>query len=49
MAWVALVFAGLFEIGGVIGIKGVSERKGWQYVLILALSFAASFTLSPTP
>ncbi|AYB47670.1 multidrug efflux SMR transporter [Paenibacillus lautus] len=45
MAWIALIFAGLFEIGGVIGIKGVSDRKGWRYVLILALSFAASFSL----
>lgn len=45
MAWIALVLAGLFEVGGVIGIKGVSERKGWRYVLILALSFGASFSL----
>ncbi|ANA79841.1 small multidrug resistance protein [Paenibacillus vortex V453] len=45
MAWVALIFAGLFEIGGVIGIKGVSQRKGWHYTLILALSFGISFSL----
>ncbi|MFH0071056.1 DMT family transporter [Peribacillus sp. NPDC056705] len=45
MAWIALVFAGLFEIGGVIGIKGVSQRKGWRYVLLLAGSFSISFSL----
>lgn len=45
MAWFALVLAGLCEIAGVIGIKGVSERKGWRYMLIMVLSFAASFSL----
>jgi len=45
MAWIALICAGLLEIGGVIGIKGVSQRKGWGYLLLMLASFAISFSL----
>lgn len=45
MAWIALIIAGASEIAGVIGIKGVSERKGWPYFGLMLLSFAASFSL----
>ncbi|WP_422658641.1 DMT family transporter [Paenibacillus sp. EC2-1] len=45
MAWLALILAGGFEVTGVIGIKGVSQRKGWPYLALMALSFAASFSL----
>ncbi|ANY74007.1 MULTISPECIES: DMT family transporter [Paenibacillus] len=45
MAWIALICAGLLEIGGVIGIKGVSQRKGWIYLLLMFASFAISFSL----
>ncbi len=45
MAWAAIVLAGFCEIFGVIGIKGVSQKKGLgAYVLMLA-SFAGSFLL----
>lgn len=45
MAWIALLIAGAFEVTGVIGIKGVSERKGWTYFALMILSFAGSFSL----
>ncbi|SMF66621.1 paired small multidrug resistance pump [Paenibacillus uliginis N3/975] len=45
MAWIALIFAGLFEVTGVIGIKGVSQRKGLAYLTLLITSFAGSFSL----
>ncbi|MEK3733132.1 MULTISPECIES: DMT family transporter [Paenibacillus] len=45
MAWFALILAGACEITGVIGIQGASRRKGWPYVLLLCVSFAASFSL----
>lgn len=45
MAWIALILAGSFEVTGVIGIKGVSQRKGLAYLVLLIVSFAASFSL----
>ncbi|UNK18133.1 multidrug efflux SMR transporter [Paenibacillus sp. N3/727] len=45
MAWIALIFAGLFEVTGVIGIKGVSQRKGLASLTLLIASFAGSFSL----
>lgn len=45
MAWIALILAGACEITGVIGIQGVSRRKGWGYLLLLGASFTASFSL----
>lgn len=45
MHWIALLFAGAFEVSGVIGIKGVSQRKGLAYLVLLIASFTASFSL----
>lgn len=45
MAWLALVLAGAFEVTGVIGIKGVSQQKGFRSLALMILSFAGSFSL----
>lgn len=45
MAWAAVIFAGLSEILGVIGIKGMSSGKGKKYFLLMGLSFLISFSL----
>ncbi|MCJ8012824.1 multidrug efflux SMR transporter [Paenibacillus sp. KQZ6P-2] len=45
MAWAAIVLAGLCEIFGVIGIKGVTQKKGWSAYALMLASFAASFSL----
>jgi paired small multidrug resistance pump len=45
MAWLAIVGAGVCEIFGVIGTKGVADHKGWKSYLLMALSFICSFTL----
>lgn len=45
MAWLAIVLAGMSEIIGVIGIKGMSSGKGKKYLLLMALSFLLSFSL----
>ncbi|MCM3128355.1 MULTISPECIES: multidrug efflux SMR transporter [unclassified Paenibacillus] len=45
MAWAAVIFAGLSEILGVIGIKGMSSGKGKKYFLLMGVSFLLSFSL----
>lgn len=45
MAWAAVIFAGLSEILGVIGIKGMSSGKGKKYFLLMGISFLVSFFL----
>ncbi|GAK41330.1 multidrug efflux SMR transporter [Paenibacillus urinalis] len=45
MAWAAVIFAGLSEILGVIGIKGMSSGKGKKYFLLMGISFLVSFSL----
>lgn len=45
MAWLAVTLAGCSEIFGVIGIKGVADRKGWKAYLLMLLSFILSFSL----
>ena len=45
MAWLALLVAGCAEITGVIGMKGITMRKGWTSLLLMAGSFAVSFSL----
>ncbi len=45
MAWVALIFAGLFEMTGVAMINKLHKDKNWQSLLLLTLSFGASFLL----
>ncbi|MEC0242034.1 multidrug efflux SMR transporter [Paenibacillus dokdonensis] len=45
MAWVAIVLAGICEIFGVIGMKGVTQKKGWSSYALMFASFAGSFLL----
>ncbi|WP_068774897.1 multidrug efflux SMR transporter [Paenibacillus sp. FJAT-26967] len=45
MAWGLLIFAGMMEIIGVIGIKRVSETNNLSNNLILIGGFIVSFTL----
>ncbi|MCD9022348.1 DMT family transporter [Cohnella silvisoli] len=45
MAWIALVFAGLFEVVGVMGMNRLKERRDKQSMLLLTAGFACSFTL----
>ncbi|MDR0269310.1 multidrug efflux SMR transporter [Paenibacillus sp.] len=45
MAWTAIILAGICEVIGVIGIKGVTQNKGWLAYAILFGSFAGSFSL----
>ncbi|MCM3786080.1 multidrug efflux SMR transporter [Neobacillus mesonae] len=45
MAWAAVILAGLSEIIGVIGIKGLSSGKGKKYFLLMGVSFLLSFSL----
>lgn len=45
MAWIAIIIAGLCEVLGVIGIKGVTERKGLKAYLLMAISFIGSFSM----
>ncbi|GIO33087.1 MULTISPECIES: DMT family transporter [Paenibacillus] len=45
MAWAAILLAGVCEIFGVIGIKGVTQKKGWTAYLLLFAAFVASFSL----
>lgn len=45
MAWIALVFAGLFEVVGVMGMNRLKERRDKKSMLLLAAGFACSFTL----
>ncbi|RED57554.1 DMT family transporter [Cohnella lupini] len=45
MAWIMLVFAGLFEVVGVLGMNRLKEKKDKTSVAILAVGFVASFAL----
>lgn len=45
MAWIALILAGGAEIFGVIGMKGVTMRKGWPSIVLMLGSFVFSFSL----
>ncbi|MBD7969014.1 DMT family transporter [Paenibacillus gallinarum] len=45
MAWLAVILAGMSEIIGVIGIKGLTTGKGKKYLLLMGLSFLLSFSL----
>lgn len=45
MSWVYLIFAGLTEIIGVVGLKKVAEKSAWfSYVLVIG-GFLTSLTL----
>ena len=43
MAWVALIFAGLFEMTGVAMINKMHKDRNWQSLVLLILGFGASF------
>jgi len=45
MAWIALIFAGIFEVVGVLGMNRLKEKKDKQSWLLLVLGFIASFVL----
>ena len=42
MSWGYLVFAGLLEIIGIIGLKKVTEKRDWLYFLFLVSGFTLS-------
>ncbi|MGM8214876.1 DMT family transporter [Bacillaceae bacterium W0354] len=43
MYWASLILAGLFEMGGVLMINFVHQKKNWQSLLLLIISFTLSF------
>ncbi|MDP4096119.1 multidrug efflux SMR transporter [Paenibacillus sp. P96] len=45
MAWLALILAGSSEVLGVIGMKGITMRKGWRSYALMGVSFLLSFSL----
>lgn len=45
MAWVTLLFAGLFEVVGVMGMNLVVKHNKIQSYIVLILGFLASFSL----
>ncbi|BBI36104.1 DMT family transporter [Cohnella abietis] len=45
MAWILLVFAGLFEVVGVLGINRLKDKKDALSILLLLGGFAISFIL----
>ncbi|WP_409341258.1 DMT family transporter [Paenibacillus sp. MBLB4367] len=45
MSWLFLVFAGLGEVVGVIGIQKVNEKRSWKSFGVLIGGFAVSFLL----
>lgn len=45
MGWVYVVFAAMFEMVGVAGLKKVSQKKSAFNFMILMFGFACSFTL----
>lgn len=45
MAWVSLIFAGLFEVVGVIGMNLIIKNNKIQSYLVLGIGFLFSFSL----
>ncbi|NIK11359.1 DMT family transporter [Alkalibacillus sp. S2W] len=45
MYWTALIFAGLFEMTGVLGINLINRYRNWQSVLFMIVAFSISFAL----
>ena len=43
MAWISLIFAGVFEMIGVAMINKLHRDRNWQSLLYLILGFGASF------
>lgn len=45
MVWIALIFAGLFEMFGVLMINKLHKDRNWQSLALLILCFGISFIL----
>ena len=45
MAWVSLIFAGIFEMIGVAMISKLHRDRNWQSIVLLMVGFGASFLL----
>ncbi|MEH7250169.1 multidrug efflux SMR transporter [Neobacillus niacini] len=45
MDWLLLIFGGVFEVVGVIGLKRTAEKNNWINYLILIGGFVISFQL----
>ena len=45
MAWVYLIFAGLFEVVGVIGMNKVAKDNNWKAYFVLIGGFICSLSL----
>jgi paired small multidrug resistance pump len=43
MAWIALILAGLCEMFGVVMINKLHKDRNWQSLVLLIVSFGASF------
>lgn len=43
MAWISLIIAGLFEMLGVMMINKWHNNRNWLSIILLILSFGASF------
>ncbi|WP_053362221.1 multidrug efflux SMR transporter [Bacillus sp. FJAT-27251] len=43
MAWISLLAAGLFEMAGVAMMNKFHQDKKWSSIILLILSFGASF------
>lgn len=43
MAWISLIFAGLFEMFGVAMMNRLNQKRNWQSVALLIFGFGASF------
>ncbi|MGG3888071.1 DMT family transporter [Metabacillus fastidiosus] len=43
MAWISLVFAGIFEMFGVLMINKLHKDRNWQSFTLLIIGFGASF------
>ncbi len=43
MAWIMLVFAGLFEVVGVLGMNRLKDKKDKISLLLLGVGFVMSF------
>ncbi|MCU9613217.1 multidrug efflux SMR transporter [Caldibacillus lycopersici] len=45
MEWIALIFAGLFEMFGVAMMNQLNIERNWQSFVLLVIGFAGSFLL----
>jgi paired small multidrug resistance pump len=45
MTWISLIFAGLFEVMGVMGMTLVNTKPSLRSTLILVVGFGTSFAL----